>query len=296
MDEICVAMADDSINFCESLKDYFDELNDISLTKVLHDGLETVDYLKENDPDVLLLDIVMPNLDGIGVLKTIRSQDPSKKTKIIIVSALGQERITRKALDLGADFFVVKPFDFPMLADRIREEMRDDTEIKSFSEDRPFFTNGSADKNFYPSLSAGTFGVPSGFYREPILQEANQPLSAGDPSLERTVSRLLHDMGVPAHIKGYLYLKEGISLIYQNVEMIGAITKEVYPRIAEKFATSPTRVERAIRHAIEVSWNRGQLEFLHEVFGYTINMKKGKPTNGEFMAMLADKIRMDFRK
>ena len=113
--------------------------------------------------------------------------------------------------------------------------------------------------------------------------------------LEKDVTDMIHEIGVPAHIKGYQYLREAIMMSVQDVEMLNSITKILYPTIAKKFQTTSSRVERAIRHAIEVAWNRGKMETLDAMFGYTINTGKGKPTNSEFIALIADKIRLQYR-
>lgn len=303
METIKVAIADDNKSFCSSIKNYLEELGDIEVTAVLNDGVETLEYLKSQCPDVLLLDIIMPNLDGLGVLQYLRSKHMDRKPKVIAVSALCQDKITRRALDLGADYFVAKPIDADMLTERIREQMMDEfllsiQDKKAGTEFAADLLNGYKERNDFKTVLTKPEETVKDVQTLSELLESGQDftLDYKGPSeieVQKAVSQLLHDSGVPAHVKGYLYLKEGIIMILHNVEKIGSVTKEIYPSIAEKFNTSATRVERAIRHAIEIAWSRGQLEFLHEIFGYTINMKKGKPTNSEFMAMLADKLRLE---
>jgi len=206
--------------------------------------------VQAENPDVVVLDIIMPHLDGIGVLEQINALGLSRKPKIIMLTAFGQESIAQRVVALGADYYILKPFDLAILAKRIRQ-----------------IASGQAVR------------VPQGEGR----------------SLEMDVTDILHDIGIPAHIKGYLYLREAICLVVNRVELLGGVTKELYPTIAKRYQTTPSRVERAIRHAIEVAWNRGNVELIHSLFGHTINSDRGKPTNSEFIAMVADKLRMELR-
>ncbi|MBX6378149.1 MAG: sporulation transcription factor Spo0A, partial [Clostridia bacterium] len=196
-----------------------------------------------------ILDIIMPHLDGIGVLEGLSSTVHGPKPRIILLTAFGQEAITQRAVDLGADYYVLKPFNLEVLGNRIRQMLND----------------------HHPSA---------------VVDVKN---------LDVEVTNLIHDIGIPAHIKGYLYLREAILLVVQRVEYLGAVTKELYPAIAKKYGTTPSRVERAIRHAIEVAWSRGNVEAIHRIFGHTVSSERGKPTNSEFIAMLADRMRMHLR-
>jgi len=181
--------------------------------------------------------------------------------KVAVLSAVGQDKITQKAVALGADYYIVKPFDMNILVERIRE-LCNKKEINIPGKKTVAFQN-------------------------PILNK-NQ-------SIEIEITNIIHEIGVPAHIKGYFYLREAIGMVVKNVDLLGAVTKELYPTIAKKYNTTPSRVERAIRHAIEIAWNRGCLETINNLFGYTIHSQKGKPTNSEFIAMVADKLRMDLK-
>jgi two-component system response regulator (stage 0 sporulation protein A) len=235
---------------------------------VAYNGEEVIRQLEESRqvPDVMILDIIMPHLDGLGVLEKLRDMNLSPMPKIIMLTAFGQENITQRAVQLGASYYILKPFDMDVLANRIRQ------------------LAGAA-----PAPSIGTVGNGNTVHRSNIV-------SIGKPkNLDANITSIIHEIGVPAHIKGYQYLREAITMVYNNIEILGAITKTLYPAIAEKFKTTPSRVERAIRHAIEVAWTRGNIDSISHLFGYTINISKSKPTNSEFIAMVADKLRIEHK-
>lgn len=246
---ISVLVADDNHDFCDVLSEYIESQSDMTLAGVVHAGNEVVDFLEGNVPDVLVLDIIMPHLDGIGVLERLASGRWEKRPKVMILTAFGQESITQRAVQLGADYYVLKPFNLDVLGKRIRQ-------------------------------MAGQ-------------REAGRPQPVLTRSLDVDVTNLIHDIGIPAHIRGYLYLRDAIGMVVNKVEILGAVTKELYPAIARKYNTTPSRVERAIRHAIEVAWSRGNLEMLGRLFSHTVHAERGKPTNSEFIAMLADRLRME---
>ncbi|HHV72474.1 MAG TPA: sporulation transcription factor Spo0A [Clostridia bacterium] len=249
--KIKVLVADDNKDFCELLVENLNEQDDIEVVDVAHNGNDVLKIVAEKKPDVIILDIIMPHLDGIGVLERLNAMGLENRPKIIMLTAFGQENITQKIVELGADYYVLKPFDLNVLTDRIRQ-----------------------------MVNSPTSTVPV----------VNQNKTR---NLDSEVTNIIHEIGVPAHIKGYQYLREAILMVIDEIELLGAVTKELYPMVAEKFGTTPSRVERAIRHAIEVAWNRGNVELINSLFGYTINLEKGKPTNSEFIAMIADKLRMD---
>ena len=233
------------------------------------DGNEAVDMIKNAMPDVVLLDVIMPHLDGIGVLEKMNIIKCNKKPICIMISAVGQDKITQKAVNLGAEYYVVKPFDIELLIKRIREL-----------------------KNFKPNQNINTFigrEIKQQYVEIPENGERSQE------NLEALVTNIIHEVGVPAHIKGYQYLREAIIMVVNDIDVINQITKSLYPQIAYKFSTTPSRVERAIRHAIEVAWGRGDQQTVEKIFGYTISAAKGKPTNSEFIAMIADKLRLELK-
>jgi two-component system response regulator (stage 0 sporulation protein A) len=266
-ENISVLVADDNKDFCAIINEFLRKQDDIEVVGVAHDGIEAIDMILELEPDVVVLDIIMPHLDGLGVLERLNEENLEIYPKIIVLSAVGQDKVTQRAIMLGADYYIVKPFDLGLLIRRIRE-LTNDTDSSYTSRASSMVVNNS-------KLS----------YSKPSAVNRNV-------SLEAEIANIIHGIGVPAHIKGYQYLREAIMMVVNNVDLLSGITKELYPGIAEKFSTTPSRVERAIRHAIEVAWSRGRIETINKYFGYTIHDEKGKPTNGEFIAMVADKLRM----
>lgn len=247
--EIKILIADDNREFCELLKEFISQESDLHLVGVANNGVEALEIINNEQPDVVVLDIIMPHLDGIGVLEKLSQSDMPKRPKVIMLTAFGQENITQRAVDLGADYYILKPFDFTVLANRIRQ-LSDGASVLQYT---------------------------------PVVKTKN---------LDVAVTNVIHEMGVPAHIKGYQYLRDAILMVIDEVSLLGAVTKELYPMIAQKYQTTPSRVERAIRHAIELAWDRGNVEMMNRFFGYTINLERGKPTNSEFIAMIADRLRI----
>ena len=270
-EKITVLIADDNQEFSMTLATYLKNKDDMDVIGRAKDGNEALDMIPSLMPDVVLLDVIMPHLDGIGVLEKLNMIKMNKRPICIMLSAVGQDKITRKAVELGAEYYVVKPFDIELLITRIRElKNYKPTQNNNFiSRDIP------APKQQYIEISRG-----------PEKKEEN---------LEALVTNVIHEVGVPAHIKGYQYLREAIIMVVNDIDVINQITKSLYPKIAGKFSTTPSRVERAIRHAIEVAWGRGQQDVVENIFGYTISAAKGKPTNSEFLAMIADKLRLEMK-
>ncbi|MFD1707043.1 sporulation transcription factor Spo0A [Siminovitchia sediminis] len=258
MNKIKVVLADDNRELVALLEDYMANQSDIEVIGTAHNGQECLNLLESVEPDVLVLDIIMPHLDGLGVLERLRSTG-QRFPHVIMLTAFGQEDVTTKAVELGASYFILKPFDMDYLAGHIRN------------------AGQKGARNFTPSAAA------------------KSPEEKKPQNLEASITSVIHEIGVPAHIKGYLYLREAISMVYHDIELLGAITKVLYPDIAKKFNTTASRVERAIRHAIEVAWSRGNIDAISSLFGYTVSMSKAKPTNSEFIAMVADKLRLEHK-
>ena len=265
MEKKKVLIADDNREFCEILSKFLLKEGDFEVIGIAKDGLEALDKIKEEIPDVLILDIIMPHLDGLGVLESLHKMNLENMPKVVVLSAVGQDKITQKAINLGADYYVVKPFDFKIFIKRLKQIVVNENENEDFQ-------------------SSEYIQIP---------KSVNLSSSDSTKSLEAKITNIIHEIGVPAHIKGYLYLREAILMVIQNIDLLGAVTKELYPGIASKYNTTPSRVERAIRHAIEVAWTRGKIDTIDKIFGYTINNNKGKPTNSEFIAMVADKLRLE---
>ncbi|RDY28740.1 sporulation transcription factor Spo0A [Romboutsia weinsteinii] len=263
-EKIKIVLADDNKDFCQVLKEYLSNEDDIEILGIAKDGIEALDLVKKTQPDLLVLDVIMPHLDGLGVIEKLNVMDIPKMPKIIVLSAVGQDKITQSAINLGADYYIVKPFDFVIFINRIRELVSNVT------------------NNVEPRSRAHA-----------DIQMTRSDFVKNVGNIETEITNIIHEIGVPAHIKGYLYLREAIKMVIENVELLGAVTKELYPSIAKKFNTTPSRVERAIRHAIEVAWSRGKVDTINQLFGYTVHNTKGKPTNSEFIAMIADKLRLE---
>ena len=263
-EKIKIVLADDNKDFCQVLKEYLSNEDDIEILGIAKDGIEALDLVKRTQPDLLVLDVIMPHLDGLGVIEKLNAMDIPKMPKIIVLSAVGQDKITQSAINLGADYYIVKPFDFVIFINRIRELVSNKT------------------THIEPKSRVNT-----------DIQMTRSDFVKNSGNIETEITNIIHEIGVPAHIKGYLYLREAIKMVIDNVELLGAVTKELYPSIAKKFNTTPSRVERAIRHAIEVAWSRGKVDTINQLFGYTVHNTKGKPTNSEFIAMIADKLRLE---
>lgn len=262
MKKIKVCIVDDNRELVGLLEDYISSQEDMEVVGVAHNGQECLDVLEETDPDVLVLDIIMPHLDGLAVLERVREMKKTNLPNVIMLTAFGQEDVTKKAVELGASYFILKPFDLEHLGNHIRQVSGKGSPIMR-----------------KPSSSSGV---------RPVVEEKPRNLDA-------SITSIIHEIGVPAHIKGYLYLREAISMVYNDIELLGSITKVLYPDIAKKYNTTASRVERAIRHAIEVAWSRGNIDSISSLFGYTVSMSKAKPTNSEFIAMVADKLRLEHK-
>ncbi|MDD3893797.1 MAG: sporulation transcription factor Spo0A [Syntrophomonadaceae bacterium] len=258
--QIGVVVADDNKEFCCILSDYFSNEPDFNIIAECANGMEVLDVIESNNPEVLILDLIMPYMDGIGVMERINELELEKKPKIIVLTAFGQETITQRAMQLGADYYILKPFNLDVLGDRVKQIVRDNNE--------------RTEKTRSSMISVRT--------------QANSPRN-----LEVEVTKVIHEIGVPAHVKGYQYLRDAIILVTEEINYLGAVTKELYPTIAQKYDTTASRVERAIRHAIELAWDRGDIDKINKVFGYTVSGEKGKPTNSEFIAIIADRLRLE---
>ena len=259
MEKVKVAIVDDNSELVKMMEEYLSNHGEIEVISTAPNGKQCLKMLEDYIPDVLVLDIIMPHLDGLAVLETMKENPQLNNVQVIMLTAFGQEDVMKQAVELGASYFMLKPFEFDRLASKI--------------------------------LQCGGKKVEKQ-KRVSILQ-GSKPQKLDQRQLDATITAIIKEIGVPAHIKGYAYLREAIQMVYLDVELLGSITKVLYPDIAKKFDTTPSRVERAIRHAIEVAWNRGNYESISKMFGYTVHHLKSKPTNSEFIAMIADKIRIE---
>lgn len=249
---IKLLMVDDNVNLVKMVSEYFKNKDNISLEFVAHDGKEGIELIeeKQNEFDVLLLDLIMPKKDGLYVLEEMKKRGINKN--VIVETSYNTQEVIKQVSDYNVNYFILKPFELDDLESRIMgiSKRKDDTKTLDFYHN----------------------------------------------NLQVSITKILHELGIPAHIKGYQYIREGVSIIFERPETIGGITKELYPELASKFDTTVSRVERAIRHAIEVSWNRGDWELMEEIFGHSVDIDKAKPTNSEFIVTVADKLRLEHYK
>ena len=238
--KIAVVVADANEEFRTALEQALEATGEFEVVGSAPDGSAAYSLLNEYKPRLLVMDLLLPGLDGFGLLE--QAEKAKLEPKTVIVSALYRDQVVAQAMDKGVAFFMPKPCEMNSLLERLRQAAENGSE--------------RAEDEFQ--------------------------------SLEREVTAVIHEVGVPAHIKGYQYVREAIVIAVQDMDVINAVTKVLYPEVAKKFSTTPSRVERAIRHAIEVAWDRGDVETLQKFFGYTVSGIKGKPTNSEFIAMIAD--------
>lgn len=241
-----IILADASEEFRQMLADLIREESDLSVCAQTGSGEELLDLVARHRPDIVVMDLMLADKDGLEVLDELGENRP----KVLVLSAFGGPELAAQISQKGGNYCMLKPCRAQSVIERARLLTSDQAE-------------------------------------EPLQGEN------GARDLERQVTAIIHEIGVPAHIKGYQYLREAIGLAVADMEVINAVTKVLYPAVAKKFGTTASRVERAIRHAIEVAWDRGDLETLQKYFGYTVSNAKGKPTNSEFIAMIADRISLD---
>lgn len=287
MEPLNVAIADDNVRMLNLMESIINTDEDLNVVGKAMDGEEMCQIIKETEPDVVLMDLIMPKMDGITVMENV-GHDPKMKKQpcFIIISAVGQERITEDAFNKGANYYILKPFNNDMLLKRIKtaKEM-----YKSHEEPRDEIIERPRKSERVEKVTAKEIKE-----REKEAQDVADP-GALERDLENRVTDMLHEIGIPAHIKGYHYLRDAIMMAVEDMDILNAITKILYPTVAKKYQTTSSRVERAIRHAIEVAWSRGKLDTLDELFGYTVSNGKGKPTNSEFIALIADTIQLEYK-
>lgn len=264
MGKLNVAIADDNDVILEMLSDIVSGDEELEVVGTAKNGEDALLLVKEKEPDVILLDVIMPKIDGLTVLERIRKDTTLKKRPhCLVISSVGAQDVTEDAFRYGADYYIMKPFSASVIVERVKKVAK-----------------------AFPSISErGRLGDVK--HLAPSKDET--------VNLEENVTEMIHEVGVPAHIKGYQYLREAIIMSVKDMDMLNSITKVLYPEIAKKYHTTSSRVERAIRHAIEVAWSRGKMDTLDELFGYTISNGKGKPTNSEFIALITDKIRLQIK-
>ena len=262
-EKISVIIVDDNEKVIENIDSALSKDTAIQIIGKAKNGQEAYELIRKSTPDVVILDLIMPKMDGLSLMNKVNEDGAMIKMPFfIITSAISNENVIQDAFGYGAGYYLLKPFETNMIADRAKG-------VKSYNKRIP------ETKKI----------IGAGEDRKHFMER----------NIENDVTSIIHDVGVPAHIKGYQYLREAIIMSVNDNEMLNSITKILYPSIAKKFQTTSSRVERAIRHAIEVAWNRGRMDTIDELFGYTINAEKGKPTNSEFIALIADKIRLEYK-
>ena len=253
MDRIQVLITDDNDEIRAALRAYLESQEDMEVAGEAANGAEALRLLSEKRVDVMLLDIIMPQLDGYGVLEQMQLLPAETRPRVIALTALSREDFIHRALRLGVDYYMVKPADMQAIAARVRDAAR----------------------------------------QQEIVAADPLPFPVAARSVDDRLSNIFLSLGIPAHIKGYQFLREAVKLVLDNPDSINRITKELYPTIARRFGTSASKVERAIRHAIEVAWSRGRVDTLNKAFGCRVAHPEEKPTNGEFIALIADKLSVD---
>ncbi|MDD2377359.1 MAG: sporulation transcription factor Spo0A [Bacilli bacterium] len=251
MEKIRVLMVDDNTSLVGMVKEYFKNHENIELVLTASDGVEGIAVIEKevNNYDIIILDLIMPNKDGIYVLEEMKKRNIRKR--VIVSTSYNAAEVIREVAEYGVNYYILKPFDLHDLEKRILE----------------------------------SFKVTD-----------NKSIDIHHNNLQISITKILHELGIPSHIKGYQYIRDGIEIIYRKPETIGGITKELYPELASKYSTTVSRVERAIRHAIEVSWNRGNWALMEEIFGHSVDIDKAKPTNSEFIVTIADKLKLEFNR
>lgn len=242
-----VLLADANEGFRTMLREAIKKIEGFTVVGSTGDGAEALQLMGQYRPDLVVMDVVLPGLDGMGVLRQAKAQNGGLP-KVILVSAFCTDQVVAEAMSLDVSYFLPKPCELEALLERMQS-----------------------------------------VFEQPATPEQHAA------ALKNLVTSVIHEIGVPAHIKGYQYLREAIIIAVNDMEVINAVTKVLYPAVAKRFGTTPSRVERAIRHAIEVAWDRGDLETLQKYFGYTVSNAKGKPTNSEFIAMIADRLVLEMK-
>lgn len=262
---INILLIDDNKELVLRLKGTLEKETNINIIGIAFDGKDAFEKIIELKPNLIIMDTVMPFMDGLAVLEKLNLEG-YQIPKVIMLSSISNDKIVNKAISLGVDYFMAKPFDVNVLISRINELSEDFKYSYSLPE--------IAVTNINPTI-------------ESSITESKD--------LESEITNIIREVGIPAHIKGYNFARDAITMVIEDQELLGAVTKELYPNIAKKYNTTASRVERAIRHSIEVAWSRGNALFIEQLFGHTINANKGKPTNSEFIAIIADKLRLKMK-
>ncbi|NLL39190.1 MAG: sporulation transcription factor Spo0A [Clostridiales bacterium] len=246
-----VVIVDDNTEFLDLLSEFMTQKDMFEVVGTATDGIEAVRVIGKTEPDVVVLDLIMPKLDGLGVLEKASSM--GRKTQYIVTSAIGNYKTSQLALSLGAEYFMIKPLDFEALASRIYQLLDIDNE-------------------------------------KHISREGKLPQNPDAQNIEKNIEKILKAIGMPDNLKGHGYIKHAAMMIINDLTLINSLTRHVYAQIAALFNSTSARVERAIRNAIEMTWTRGHMESINKLFNYQITDKRTRPTNSEFIMMVVNKI------
>ena len=261
-----IVIADgDSTQIAKQIATYASR-DEMRVVDMVSTGDEAIESIKINKPDIVILDICLTGIDGLGVMEYISELPEYKDTTFVVLTSVSSQRLIRCAFEMGATYYILKPYNPVQLVARLRQM---------------YIKKQESSAEITDNLTC--------------LTEKNLNHRI-DNTIESDVTDIIRDIGIPANIKGYQYIREGIIMAVHDVNMLNYITKLLYPTIAKKYKTTSSSVERAIRHAIEVAWSRGQIDTINDLFGYTVNAGKGKPTNSEFIALIADKLRIEDKK
>jgi two-component system response regulator (stage 0 sporulation protein A) len=250
-----IVIVDDNIDFLRILREFLSQKEEFEVVGCASDGIEAINIIKTSEPDVVILDIVMPKLDGLGVLEKYRTLEINKKPQFIVTSAIGHYKTTQIAMSLGAEYFMIKPFDLEDMVSRIHQ-LQSVGRVKGAENSQSIWN----------------------------------PAQEMEKNLERQIANILDYMGVPSHLKGYKYLIFSVLMVVKDLTAINSVTKIIYAETAKKFKTTWTRVERSIRNAIEITWSRGDIDLIYKMFKNEISEDKARPSNSEFIMMVANKI------
>lgn len=264
-----VLVVENNKDLCEVIEALLKEEDDMELAGIAYDGVQALEMIPETQPDVILLDIIMPYLDGMEVLNRLNEAAPNERPRVIVLSAFEEEEMVRRCARLGADYYLLKPFDSDNLINRIRQVVSGEPSAPKPKVERA-----------YTSRDRG--------------RDVDRKPRGAQFDLETESTRILYNLGVPTYFKGYPYIKEAIMLVTRDIGLLGAVTKSLYPKVAEKFGTTPLIVEAAIRYTIQKTWKQGNPEFINKIFGYAVNLRDGRPpTNSFFIAKLAEELRLE---
>lgn len=287
---IGVVLVDDNVEFTKVVEEFLSCQPDMIFVGAAYNGRAAIELIEEVRPDIVILDVVMPHLDGLGVMEHIQRAGYLRRPHVLVISAICLGATVASIVAAGADYYLAKPIDLNVLATRIRQ-------IAAIP---PGMSSSCCACSAAQAGASGEAGADVG-----INAGAGAGAGAGadadaDADADREAclseldaSRALREMGIPSNLNGYVYLRDAIMLVLGQGDMLSSITRVVYPSIADKHNTTAPRVERSMRHAIEIAWTRGDIDTLNDVFGHTVDAEKGRPTNSAFIARIADKIRLD---